>query len=235
MKLTSVVRFVSHRRVFIVETMGNYCGYLATMGALAGGADNVYTHEESVKVKDLTRDIDHVREKLEEFNSALFVRNEKCSENYTSSFMQALFEEEGRFDPRMPQQITFSVRSIILGHLQQGGAPSPLDRVRGVRFAGSCVRFLLRKMSEALQSDSAEENVVVSTMAEDSACVIGVQETKEVNLPVRELLSKTDTKHRIPKEGWWLPFNRLTRVLERAKPVCEEQYQGESIVTDVFN
>ena len=29
----------SHQRTFVVEVMGRHCGYLALMGALAGGAD----------------------------------------------------------------------------------------------------------------------------------------------------------------------------------------------------
>lgn len=54
--------------MFIVETMGGYCGYgvrklvaaqlilssyLATMGALAGAADDAYTFEEGVHIEDL--------------------------------------------------------------------------------------------------------------------------------------------------------------------------------------
>ena len=34
------------RRVFIIETMGGYCGYLATMAGLAAGADAAYIFEE---------------------------------------------------------------------------------------------------------------------------------------------------------------------------------------------
>jgi 6-phosphofructokinase len=33
------------RRLFIVEVMGGYCGYLATMAGLAGGSDTAYIHE----------------------------------------------------------------------------------------------------------------------------------------------------------------------------------------------
>jgi 6-phosphofructokinase 1 len=33
------------RRVFIIETMGGYCGYLATISAIASGADNAYIFE----------------------------------------------------------------------------------------------------------------------------------------------------------------------------------------------
>ncbi len=40
-------------RVFVIETMGGYCGYLATMSGLAGGADAAYIFEEKFSIKDL--------------------------------------------------------------------------------------------------------------------------------------------------------------------------------------
>jgi 6-phosphofructokinase 1 len=39
---------VASRRVFVVEVMGRYCGYLALMSGLATGAERVYLHEEGV-------------------------------------------------------------------------------------------------------------------------------------------------------------------------------------------
>ena len=41
------------RRVFVVETMGGYCGYLATMSALAAGADAAYIFEEKMTISNL--------------------------------------------------------------------------------------------------------------------------------------------------------------------------------------
>ena len=41
------------RRVFIVETMGGYCGYLATMSGLAAGADAAYIFEEKMTISNL--------------------------------------------------------------------------------------------------------------------------------------------------------------------------------------
>jgi len=41
------------RRTFVIETMGGYCGYLATMAGLAAGADAAYIHEEHFTIKDL--------------------------------------------------------------------------------------------------------------------------------------------------------------------------------------
>ena len=39
--------------MFVIETMGGYCGYLATMSGLAGGADAAYIYEEPFGIKDL--------------------------------------------------------------------------------------------------------------------------------------------------------------------------------------
>ncbi|KTF71785.1 hypothetical protein cypCar_00050069, partial [Cyprinus carpio] len=41
------------RRVFIVETMGGYCGYLATTTGIAVGADAVYIFEEPFNIHEL--------------------------------------------------------------------------------------------------------------------------------------------------------------------------------------
>ena len=43
----------TRNRVFVVETHGGYCGYLATLAGLAGGADAAYIFEEPFAIKDL--------------------------------------------------------------------------------------------------------------------------------------------------------------------------------------
>lgn len=72
------------RRVFIVETMGGYCGYLATMAGLAGGADAAYIFEESMKMKDIMRDLEIMVHKMDHGNifRGLILRNENSSDNY---------------------------------------------------------------------------------------------------------------------------------------------------------
>lgn len=54
------------RRVFIIETMGGYCGYLSTMAGLAGGADAAYIFEEPFNIKDLMGDVEHMKDKMRE-------------------------------------------------------------------------------------------------------------------------------------------------------------------------
>lgn len=42
------------RRVFVVETMGGFCGYLATSTGIAVGADAAYIYEDPFSIHDLT-------------------------------------------------------------------------------------------------------------------------------------------------------------------------------------
>ena len=72
------------RRCFVVEVMGGYCGYLAVMGGLSGGAVRVYLHEEGITLKQLAAGrrpmVDSFRVGQRLF---LAVRNERASEMYT--------------------------------------------------------------------------------------------------------------------------------------------------------
>ncbi|MEE6467180.1 hypothetical protein FKM82_007158 [Ascaphus truei] len=52
------------RRVFIIETMGGYCGYLANMGGLASGADAAYIFEEQFDIRELQANVEHLTEKM---------------------------------------------------------------------------------------------------------------------------------------------------------------------------
>ena len=54
----------SKRRTFLVETMGGYCGYLATLSAIAGGADAAYINEEPFTCEDLLNDSLHMKMKM---------------------------------------------------------------------------------------------------------------------------------------------------------------------------
>ncbi|XP_077413223.1 ATP-dependent 6-phosphofructokinase, platelet type-like isoform X4 [Vanacampus margaritifer] len=100
------------RRVFIIETMGGYCGYLATVGGLAAGADTVYIYEEPFDIRDLQGNVEHLTEKMKTtIQRGLVLRNENCNENFTTDFIYQLYSQEGHG--------VFDCRKNILGHMQQ--------------------------------------------------------------------------------------------------------------------
>ena len=129
---------VASKRCFVVEVMGRRCGYLALLSGLATGAERVYMHEEGVTLADLQRDLAAMAEGFRQGKRlGLVVRAEEANPLYTTPFMYALFEQEGGE--------LFDVRQAILGHLQQGGDPSPFDRILATRFAAECVEYLVRE------------------------------------------------------------------------------------------
>ena len=64
------------------------------------------------------------------------LRNEKSSENYDTAFIAKLYAEEGKG--------TFDVRTVTLGHIQQGGAPSPFDRAYGTKCGSLAVEHIIQ-------------------------------------------------------------------------------------------
>lgn len=77
------------RRVFVVETMGGYCGYLATLGGMAVGCDAAYVPEEPCNIKDLLKDLQIMKKKMQLglVEWGLIMRNEKFNPHYTTEFL----------------------------------------------------------------------------------------------------------------------------------------------------
>uniref|UniRef100_F6U4P2 6-phosphofructokinase n=2 Tax=Equus TaxID=9789 RepID=F6U4P2_HORSE len=195
------------RRVFIIETMGGYCGYLANMGGLAAGADAAYIFEEPFDIRDLQANVEHLTEKMKTtIQRGLVLRNESCSENYTTDFIYQLYSEEGKG--------VFDCRKNVLGHMQQGGAPSPFDRNFGTKMSARAMQWITTKLKE---SQGKGRRFV----SDDSICVLGISKRNLVFRPVAELKKETDFEHRIPKEQWWLKLRPLMKILAKYKASFE--------------
>ena len=186
---------VATRRCFVVEVMGHYCGYLALMGGMATGAERVYMHEEGVKLRDLQLDVDKM---LHGFQSGkrlgLMIRNEYANPIYTTSFICSLFEEEG--------QDVFDVRPAILGHLQQGGDPSPFDRIQATRLATLCLEHLIEQCNQG----------------DTTASFIGLQNGKFLFHDMRDFDRMVDMDCQRPREQWWLQLKPIASLMARLSP-----------------
>lgn len=208
--------YANRKRVFVVETMGGYCGYLANMAALAGGADAAYIFEEKFTIATLQKDITCMVGKfLDGLHSGMLIRNEKCNENFTSEFLCKLLEEESKG--------TFVTRSMVLGHLQQGERPSPFDRILGVKYASHAVDFLI---------DEATKNItngVVRATSKESVCMIGLEGVRVERIPLQDLIPATDFEHRIPTHQWWMSLRHLIGLLAKHQ---DHVFLGENYYTD---
>uniref|UniRef100_A0A7N9AQV6 Phosphofructokinase, muscle b n=1 Tax=Mastacembelus armatus TaxID=205130 RepID=A0A7N9AQV6_9TELE len=192
------------RRVFIVETMGGYCGYLATMAGLASGADAAYVFEDPFNIHDLQINVEHLVDKMKTtVKRGLILRNEKCNANYTTDFVFNLYSEEGKG--------VFDCRKNVLGHMQQGGTPSPFDRNFATKMGIKSVLWLTDKLKECYRHGRIFAN------AQDSACLLGMRKRSLVFQPLAELKEVTDFEHRIPKIQWWVKLRPILKILAKYK------------------
>ncbi|XP_074508399.1 ATP-dependent 6-phosphofructokinase, platelet type-like isoform X3 [Sebastes fasciatus] len=202
------------RRVFIIETMGGYCGYLATVGGLAAGADTVYIYEEPFNIRDLQANVEHLTQKMKtSIQRGMVLRNENSNENFTTDFIYQLYTEEGKG--------VFDCRKNILGHMQQGGAPSPFDRNFGTKVAAKAIQWITRTLKESYKGGRVFAN------SEDTACLLGMRRRALVFQPVSQLRDETDFVHRIPKEQWWLKLRPLMKILAKYKTSYDVSDSGQ--------
>jgi 6-phosphofructokinase 1 len=186
---------VASRRCFVVEVMGGDCGYLALTSGLSTGAERVYLPEEAISLTDLQDDVDNLVDGFEHGKRlGLMIRNEKADPLYSTDFMCALFEKEGGE--------LFDVRQAILGHIQQGGNPSPFDRIQAIRLAAKCIEFLTTNASKM----------------PPLAVAIGLQKGQVVFTDLEGLPRYTDNGFQRPRAQWWLELRPIARIMAQPRP-----------------
>ncbi|XP_041038398.1 ATP-dependent 6-phosphofructokinase, muscle type-like [Carcharodon carcharias] len=202
------------RRVFIIETMGGYCGYLATMAGLAAGADAAYIYEDPFSIHDLEINVEHLKAKMKTtVKRGLVLRNEKANDHYSTDFIYNLYSEEGKG--------VFDCRKNVLGHMQQGGSPTPFDRNFGTKLGAKAVLCLTAALKEAYRHGRIFANTP------ESACVLGMRKRSVVLQPLQQLQHQIDQEHRLPKDQWWLKLRPMLKVLAKYKVGMEISEQAE--------
>ncbi|KAI9568228.1 phosphofructokinase domain-containing protein [Boletus coccyginus] len=195
----------SRNRVFVVETQGGKCGYIATMGALATGASFVYTPEQGMDLDLLRDDVKFLKlryglDAKGKSEGRLVIRNESASTVYTTDVITRMFKEEGG--------TLFDSRSASLGHTLQGGVPSPMDRARATRLSLRCMLFL-EDHHARLQAQPGR----VKVAPEESAAVITIQGSALEWVPVQAMVKHADMKNRRGKKMWWTGVKDLVEAL----------------------
>ena len=186
---------VATRRCFVVEVMGHWSGYLALMGGIATGAERVYLPEEGVTLRDMQIDVANLNRAFEAGKRlGLILRSEYANKVYNTPFMCALFEEEGRG--------VFDVRPAILGHLQQGGDPSPFDRIQATRLSRLCLDYLIGQCNQ-------ESN---------NCAFIGLQKGQINFHDMQDFDRMIDATYERPKEEWWLELKGIATMMAKLGP-----------------
>lgn len=205
----------SRRRVFVVEVQGGRCGYVATMAGLTVGALAIYTPEDGINLEMIYNDVQHLKQSYaldrgENRAGKLILRNEKASSTYTTEIISKIISTEamGKFE----------TRTAVPGHIQQGGTPSPMDRVRATRLAIKCMQFIESHGTLSRQSRDVPE----------TAAVIGIRGQSLVLSPIEGLMdNEADESERRPRAAWWKGIKETANILS-GRSIPQVVRQSES-------
>jgi len=131
--------------------MGRYAGWIALYAGVAGGAD-------AILIPEIPFDIELVSKRLRERDqwgakfSIVVVAEGACAKGGTRALVEAAHdgyvERLGGVGAQvcaaLAKETGKETRSVVLGHLQRGGAPTSFDRVLATRFGGTAVELIKR-------------------------------------------------------------------------------------------
>ncbi len=119
----------SHHRCSIVEVMGNHCGDLALYTAISCGAEMVITPETGYDELEVLEKLRYLGDAVKKNHSIVIISEKICD-------VDALAK-------KVSLNTNFSGRATVLGHIQRGGSPTPVDRMLASRMGEKAVDLLM--------------------------------------------------------------------------------------------
>jgi 6-phosphofructokinase 1 len=127
----------SHHRVMIVEVMGHHSGWLALHSGIAGGGDIILIPEIPYDIKVVAKTVKQRARKGKRFSIVVVAEGAKP---IGGEVVIARIVKESA-DPvrlggigfvlakQIENETGIETRTVVMGHLQRGGSPTPFDRV----------------------------------------------------------------------------------------------------------
>lgn len=121
----------AHDRLFFIEVMGRDAGFIALLSGIACGAEAVLIPENKTSIDKLITTLESNFQRKKTSNIVVVAEGENAGGAF-----QVAEAVKNRFN-------RYEIKVCILGHLQRGGRPSCMDRVRASRMGIAAVEALL--------------------------------------------------------------------------------------------
>ena len=123
----------AHRRIMLVEVMGRNSGWLAMMSGIAGGAEFVLVPEVKFNIDSMCEEIKAMYDAGKRYS--IIVVAEGAGNG----------QEIGQY---IAEKTQLDTRVSVLGHIQRGGSPSVIDRVRASQLGEQAALALISGLSD---------------------------------------------------------------------------------------
>ncbi len=126
----------SFKRAFIIETMGNKCGYLALISHLTSGS-------ELCLIPELSYNLDDYEE-----NFRQQIKNGR--RYFIAITAEGISQDSAEIAKWFEEKIGIESRVNVLGHLQRGGNPTVKDRLMAYKFITYAIDGLLKNKDKSI-------------------------------------------------------------------------------------
>ena len=128
----------SHKRIMIIELMGHNAGWIALYSGIAGGGDVILIPEIEYKEEIIAEYLLHRVAENKPYSIVVVAEGIKNPVKDSCSAAQSLSR-------RITELTGLETREIVLGYIQRGGTPSPMDRVLATRYGTAAADMIAER------------------------------------------------------------------------------------------
>lgn len=142
----------SHKRIFVVEIMGNKAGWLTLNAGIASGCDVIIIPEIPYDVEKIVK---FVNKKIENGKKEIIIAvaegvKTKEESKLSKKELKAIREQSTatssmRLENQLRGKVHGEVRSAVIGHIQRGGNPSAYDRILSSTLGVKAAELIVNK------------------------------------------------------------------------------------------
>ena len=123
----------SHKRIMVIEVMGHHAGWLSLYSGIAGGGDVILIPEIDYDISIVAKYLKKRVMNKKPYSIVVVAEGIKCPKGMEPAHYIAT---------SILEQTELETRETILGYIQRGGSPSPMDRILATRYGAHAVELI---------------------------------------------------------------------------------------------
>lgn len=176
----------SHERVMVLEVMGRHAGWIALYAGIAGGGDVILIPEIHWTFENVCQAIIAREQRGKKFTLIVVAEGAELPSGELVTHQGDDHRAQARLGGignvigvEIEKRLGKETRTVVLGHLQRGGAPTTFDRVLATQFGAHAVRLIVQQRfgqmvtywPPDLTSTPIAEAIKLSTVCPDCSAV----------------------------------------------------------------
>lgn len=142
----------SHKRIMVIELMGHHAGWLTLYAGVAGGGDVILIPEIDFDLEKVAKYLDKRSRSQKPYSIVAVAEGiDKPKDMSAASYVSKTISDLTKLE----------TRETILGYIQRGGTPTPMDRILSTRYGAKAVEYIAEGKFGIMVSKEGEHIVPV--------------------------------------------------------------------------